>query len=147
MSARRLLPLLLLVAGCASTEGRPGQDTLPGCYYFDRNDAAHELDLPWGIRLEPDSLRGWAMARDPDFRSAVTLTGSGTTAKQPFAYWKRLSEDSVEVGYPSLGSLALRLVITDRGFEGAARAVGDARLPGPVPTYPVSLMKAQCPDA
>jgi hypothetical protein len=140
-----------LAGGCVSTPGlSPGEVT--GCYYFERDEVAQSLHLPWGVRLQEDSLTGWpAWDRQPGVRRAVTLVGVGQTAAHPFGYWRPLDGDSLEVGYPAGGGLVLRLAVEPPGLTGSARPVGDVlppsgQRPQPV-TYPVALLHARCPDA
>lgn len=150
---RRLPAVVLLLAAataCASTAQAPAPG-LAGCWYFERDDVARSLRLPWGVRLGEDSLAGWpALERHDGTRVAATLTPDGD-ADHPFGYWRPLGEDSVEIGYPGGGGYTLRVGVEDQRLEGTVRAVGDARGPGaddsppPVP-QPVALMRALCPE-
>ena len=141
---------LLLVLGafaCVSTPAPQGAREPIGCWYFDRNDAAAALNLPWGIRLTADPLTGWprTQARG-DARFAATLAPEAEI-DHPFGYWMPLTDDSLEIGYPGGGGLVLRLAAGDMAMTGTARPVGDVVTPGAAvpPTRAVRLTRAQCP--
>lgn len=139
--------LLLVAFACAHTPDRGDVREPIGCWYFDRNDAATALNLPWGIRLTGDSLTGWpAIDQRGGARVAATLTPDGDQG-HPFGYWLETSGDSIEVGYPGGGGLVLRLAVSDTALTGIARPVGDALPlePGPRPDRPVRLTPARCP--
>lgn len=135
-------------SGCASTDDAPPAD-LAGCFYFERDAAADQLRLPWGVRLLDQPLEGWPAIQQLDgVRVAATLTGEGD-ADHPFGYWRPLGEDSINIGYPAGGGLSLRLAVEPGRLTGTARPVGDA-LPldgaGERPLRAVSLMRARCPE-
>ncbi|MEJ2504176.1 MAG: hypothetical protein P8177_12840 [Gemmatimonadota bacterium] len=139
---------LAAVTACAST-GQVGDDSLPGCYYFEQDDVHRSLRLPWGVRLAPEALDGWPALQQRDgVRVATTLTTDGD-ADHPFGYWLPLASDSLEIGYPGGGGYTLRLAVEGQRLEGTARPVGDVRAPGqeslPAPS-PVALTRALCPE-
>jgi hypothetical protein len=145
-----LVGVAAAVSGCVSTPQAPAP--VAGCYYFERDAGAERLNLPWGVRLLPDSLTGWpAIQQHAGVRRAETLLDFERTAAHPFGYWRPLGADSVEVGYPGGGGLLLLLGIEDVRLAGRARAVGDA-LPPPgetarfLPFTRVVLGRAACPD-
>jgi hypothetical protein len=144
------IPALVLaaaLAGCASSPDG-ADERLVGCWFFERDAAARELNLPWGVRLLGDSLAGWPTvdrARGTP-RVAVTLRGRGRTADHPFGYWQATAEDSVRIGYPGTGGLLLALELEEQAMEGTARPVGDAGLE-PRATHPVRLTRARCPES
>lgn len=140
--------LTALCTGCASAGG--GSTTAPvGCFYFERNAAADELRLPWGIRFLPDSLEGWpALAAYEGVRQAATLTPEGD-ADHPFGFWRALPGDSIHVGYPAGGGISLRVHARQDTLTGTARPVGDAApLDGAIERqeHPVTLTRARCPE-
>lgn len=141
--------LMVIVLACASTPDAE-RSSRTGCYYFERDQAAVELRLPWGVRLLDGPLEGWpALAQRPGVHPATTLRPTGET-DHPFGYWAEASGDTIEVGHPGGGGLVLTLVpdgAGGRNLRGTARPVGDAV---PVegahrPVRPVRLSLAQCP--
>lgn len=145
--------IVLLVAGiglaaaCASAPPGASAHDPTGCWYFERDDAARALNLPWGVRLTADTLTGWpAIERRGGARRAATLTPDGD-ADHPFGYWMALPGDSIEIGYPGGGGLLLRLAAGDVAMTGEAHALGDVLAPGapPRPVRTVRLARAQCP--
>jgi hypothetical protein len=155
-AARRWRGLVLCCAGvaagaCVSTpEAQLGE--LAGCYYFERDAAAEDLRLPWGVHFLPESLQGWpAWEEHPGVRSAVTLVNETEARAFPFGYWRPLGGDSLEVGHPGGGGLILRLAVEPGRLEGTVRPVGDVlRPPGDLPAHspqPVALRLARCPGA
>lgn len=149
MTLRRIaLALSLAVAGsvaCASTPGASSQ-ALVGCFYFQQDDAARDLGLPWGVELTGDSLTGWpSLDQQPETYVATTLRGPDETRDFPFGYWQSQPGDSVRIGYPGGGGLVLELTGSDDELSGIARPVGDAGL-GPRESHPVSLQRARCPE-
>lgn len=137
--------LLALVAGaCASTPDGSAQD-LAGCYYFEQDATARELNLPWGVRLSTDSLSGWpALQQQPETYAAETLVRPQVTRDHPFGYWQARG-DSVRIGYPGMGGFSLNLAVEDTVLAGSARPVGDAGL-GERPSHEVRLVRARCPE-
>ena len=138
--------LALLGAACASAGQGSDSAVVPGCYYFEQDDTARQLQLPWGIRLLDRPLEGWpAVQQYEDARVATTLTGQDEV-DHPFGYWRSLSGDSILVGYPAGGGLSLRLAADSGGMAGTARPVGDATLSTQRPTYALRLVHARCPE-
>lgn len=147
MHPRNTLLLLALVAtaACASTPGGAAQE-LAGCYYFEQDATARQLNLPWGVQLTADPLSGWPpIDQQPDTYTAVTLTDAQRTDDFPFGYWQVRSGDSIRIGYPSMGGFVLDLAVQDSQLVGTATPVGDAGL-GDRPTHSVRLDRARCPD-
>lgn len=147
MLRRRPLVFMIIAtaaAACASTPDGAAQE-LAGCYYFERDDAAQRLQLPWGIQLLPAPLENPpATAARPNTFQAVTLVNEERVAGHPFGYW-RLEGDSLEIGYPTGGGLVLDLALIDDGLTGTALPVGDAGFE-PRTREPVRLMLARCPE-
>lgn len=161
---RRVVPGALLalaaVAGCAGSPEPEGSAAgkaadlggdWPRCYYFERNEGARTLNLPWGIRLSRDTLgRGWLItAQREEVRAAETLTGSGTQ-DHPFGYWWEVpGTDSLEIGYPGGGGIVLDVLWLDSRLEGTAMDAGDVVQPGefgtPRSKYEITAVWAQCP--
>lgn len=140
----RLLPLLA-AAACVSTPDGAAQE-VAGCYYFEQDETARQLNLPWGVQLTADSLTGWPpLDQQPETYEAVTLVGPEETRDFPFGYWQSLSSDSVRIGYPSMGGFVLNLAREEGHLVGTARPVGDAGL-GERTTHAVHLQHARCPE-
>lgn len=138
--------LATFAGACASAGQGSDSAVVPGCYYFEQDDTARQLQLPWGIRLLDRPLEGWpAVQQYEDARFATTLTGQDEVG-HPFGYWRSLSGDSILVGYPAGGGLSLRLAPDSGGMAGIARPVGDATLATQRPTYPLRLIHARCPE-
>lgn len=138
--------LILLAVACASAGQGSDSTIAPGCYYFEQDDVARQLQLPWGIRLLDRPLDGWpAVQQYGDARVATTLTGRDEI-DHPFGYWRGLTGDSILVGYPGGGGLSLRLTPDSGGITGTARPVGDATLAPQRPTYTLRLIHARCPE-
>ncbi|HUF12014.1 MAG TPA: hypothetical protein VMN78_02815 [Longimicrobiales bacterium] len=137
------LLLVLAAFACVSTPPQPPMIDPVGCWYFDRDEAAAALNLPWGVRLSADTLTGWPRI---EARVAATLNPEAE-ADHPFGYWMTVPDDSIEIGYPGGGGLVLRLARGEMAMAGTARAVGDVLTPGvePAPLRPVRLTRAQCP--
>jgi hypothetical protein len=137
-----------LAAACASA-GSGAAARIAGCYYFERDAAADQLQLPWGVRLLDRPLEGWPLARQYEgVRVATTLTGQDE-ADHPFGFWRPLNGDSIQIGYPAGGGLSLRLDIQPGRLAGTAHPVGDALPLGATPDRtprPVALMHARCPE-
>ncbi|MFW5952298.1 MAG: hypothetical protein ACOCVZ_09305 [Gemmatimonadota bacterium] len=147
MTHRLIGSALLLAAGaaCASTQEAPA-DRLAGCYYFDRDEIARQLDLPWGVRLTTEPLADWPpLSEQEDVRVAVTLRDYDETTDYPFGYWRPLTGDSLRLGYPGAGGFVVDLVVGDRALTGLARPVGDAGLDLDRRAHPVRLQHARCP--
>lgn len=147
--AATLAVVVALLGACASAGERLSAQQLAGCYYFERNDVARELNLPWGVRLTEDSLQGWpAMAARHALRAA-TLSTEGDQ-DHPFGYWLTIDSDSVEIGYPAGGSLVVRVAPDGQRMVGTVRALGDAVPPPGVAraatAQPVMLQHALCPE-
>lgn len=138
--------LASLLGACASTGQGADPGDLAGCYYFDQDDVARDLNLPWGVRLLDGPIQGWpALQQYEGARVASTLTGTDE-ADHPFGYWRPLAADSILVGYPAGGGLSLRLSTAGDGLSGIARALGDATLARDRPAHPVRLVHARCPE-
>ena len=140
--------LATMAGACASTGQSADPADLAGCYYFDQGDAARDLRLPWGLRLQgqPLSPEAWpAVGQLEGARVASTLNARAET-DHPFGYWRPVAGDSILVGYPGGGGVSLRLAPVDQGLAGSARPVGDATLARDRPTYPVHLLRARCPE-
>ena len=123
------LALAVLLAGCAggSTPKALGpEDEL--CYRFETNGAAEALDLPHGIMLAGDAPQGMADAGDR--RRALTLTADGSRGEIPFAAWRLLDGDSLQVDPAVTGRIQLRMVATSEGLTGSGRPIGDVITPG-----------------
>lgn len=142
------LTAAIALAACAST-GERQEGAVPGCYYFQQDPAAEELNLPWGVRLKEADLQGWpAMERRGGAREAATLTGRGE-ADHPFGYWMTTASDSVEIGYPAGGGFVLKLAVGEElDLRGVAIPVGDMvnpNDPSPREQHAVLLTRARCP--
>lgn len=136
--------LLMVVAGaCASSPNGTAQE-IAGCYYFEQDDTARELNLPWGVRLTTDSLTDAPHLEQPNTYRAVTLRGPDETTDFPFGYWRALPGDSVRIGYPSMGGFVLNLTLEEGWLTGRAHPVGDAGI-GPRESHAVRLQHARCP--
>lgn len=135
-----------LAAACATAAQAGDPAALVGCYYFDQDQVARDLQLPWGVRLTDRSLEGWpALQPLEHVRVASTLTGRDE-ADHPFGYWRPLAADSILVGYPAGGGLDLHLAPGGDGLVGTARPVGDAGLDADRSPRPISLLHARCPE-
>jgi hypothetical protein len=150
-SAGALTLLALALHACVTLPHRTVDDAA-GCYYFERDAIAQELQLPWGVRLLADTLTGWpAVQQLPEVRRAVTLFAPGDERTFPFGYWRPLGTDSLEIGYPAGGGLRLTVAVGQARLVGTAVPVGDVLAPPAEPaaarTYPVTLLHARCPDA
>lgn len=120
---------------------------------------ASDLRLPLGIRLTDRALEGWpAVQQLEGVRVAATLTPQGER-DHPFGFWRPFADgDSVHVGYPAGGGLAMDLDALPEperegeagvALAGAVRPVGDVLRPGssgdPDPR-PVRLSAGRCPQ-
>lgn len=137
----------------AGEAGSPGPElVVAGCYRFSEAPANQVLGLPWGIVLEREPLaEGWPLVeRFPGVRRARTLSSPTRRTDHPFAYWRPLAGDSLEVGHPGGGGLALVLAPTDDGLGGRGRSTGDALRPGEAPgprgPRPVRAERIPCPE-
>jgi hypothetical protein len=140
--------VLLAAAACAVPRGEDGAGAdLAGCYQFRWDAAAAEMRLPWGFDLLDEPLEGWGNV--PDGRVAHTRTTEGTTRNQPFAFWRRVAEDSIRVGHPGGGGLSLSLARQGPDLVGTAQTLGDAVPLGggnPSPLVrPVVAYRVVCP--
>ncbi|HUG42129.1 MAG TPA: hypothetical protein VMM12_16795 [Longimicrobiales bacterium] len=136
----------LLAAACATTGQAVDPAALAGCYYFEQDQVAAELRLPWGFRLLDQALTGWpALQPLEGVRVATTLTGRDET-DHPFGYWRPLPGDSILVGYPAGGGFSLHLAPAGAGMTGTIRALGDATLATARPARPVRIIHARCPE-
>jgi len=136
----------LLLSGCAHNAQHADAADPVGCWYFERDDAASTLNLPWGIGLDSSALTGWpALDRRGGARVARTLHAAGP-AEHPFGYWLQVG-DSVEVGHPGGGGLLLTLEPGAAVMTGTARPIGDVVAPGSArrSSFAVRLTRAQCP--
>ena len=149
--SRRIIAAAALVAlsGASACRTAPATTTSDpvGCWYFDRNEAAGALMLPWGIRLSEEELTGHAgLHARGEPRVAATLDVDGER-NHPFGYWLPIAGDSIEIGYPAGGGILLRVARGDTSLSGIARELGDAMVPGAPPrsAHDVRLTRAQCP--
>jgi hypothetical protein len=152
-SAGRKLPALalgLLAGGCASAP-EPETEAALGCYQFERTEGVRLLNLPWGFRLEGDTLSpDWPVAqRSPDAREALTMFSPHGWQEGPFGYWLRTAGDTIEIGYPGFGAgWVLRLAPSGQDLIGLGRSVGDAVPPdrafGPDPWASVTARRVLC---
>lgn len=139
------LLLALVASACATTQEGDAQ-SMEGCYYFQQDETARELNLPWGVRLTTDSLTGWPpLEQEPGVYEAVTLRGPDRTTRFPFGFWQSLPGDSVRIGYPGSGGFSLDLAVESDALVGVAVPVGDAGL-GPRTPRAVRLDRARCPE-
>jgi hypothetical protein len=150
-----LLAILPAAAGCG-TWPQTGIEALAGCWYFEQDAVARELQLPWGVRLMDRPLDGWpALERLDGVKLAATLTRGGDR-DHPFGYWRLFPRgDSVHLGHPGGGGFAVDagVVPNDDGWPelaGAARPTGDVMpAPGDEATRAarsVRLTRARCPE-
>jgi hypothetical protein len=120
-----------------------------GCWAFEENAASEALDLPWGLALTGDPVRG--LREVGEERSAATLDESGGRSQVPFGSWRPLPGDSVQVDPVAMGSLQLRLAVGEEELTGVARPIGDVAGPwagpGARPVEGVVARAAPCPDA
>ena len=130
-------------------------EALLGCWYFDQEAPGEQPSLPWGVRLSPDSLEGWpAVQALEGVRRAATLTPGGSR-DFPFGYWRpSAAGDSLDLGHPGGGGLAVDLAIPARDasppeLTGTVQAVGDVLQSGDSrladQARPVRLTSARCP--
>ncbi len=137
--------LVLAAAACASTPNGAAQE-VAGCYYFEQDATARQLNLPWGVHLTADSLTGWPpLDQEPETYRAVTLVGPDEIQDFPFGYWQNRGPDSVRIGYPSMGGFVVNLVREDDYLTGTAIPVGDAGM-GDRTRHAVRLQHAACPE-
>lgn len=134
----------LSLSACVSAPAAAPADPV-GCWYFERDEHASALNLPWGVRLAADALADAPAHHDA--RAARTLQADGE-ADHPFGFWAPIAGDSILIGYPAGGGLVLRLAGGDTSMHGIARPVGDVVAPGAPPRAerPVHLSRAQCPE-
>lgn len=154
MSTRTGFALLAAAAtlACASTPNGEKAGAA-GCYYFEQDAGARDLNLPWGVRFEDGPLEGWpALSEQEGVHPASTLRQEGET-DFPFGYWAE-THAGIEIGYPGGGGLVLELTWEGgqegkhRTLVGLARPAGDAMPPGGASArvlYTVRLERAQCP--
>lgn len=145
MTFRYSAPAILLAAAavaCASTQAGDAQD-VAGCYYFEQDATARQLNLPWGVRLTTEPLTGWP-ALEGSAYVAVTLWDVDRTTDFPFGYWQTTAVDSIRIGYPGMGGFSLELTPENGVLEGVAVPMGDAGL-GPRTPHPIRLQHARCP--
>jgi len=140
----RVACALVALGGCWSAPAAAPADPA-GCWYFERDEHATALNLPWGIRLTDRELPD--APAHAGARAARTLQADGE-AEFPFGFWAAIAGDSIVIGYPAGGGLLLRLAGGDTSMHGIARPVGDAIAPGGQarPDRPVHLSRAQCPE-
>lgn len=143
-------PLLLLgsicvVGACASSpEGFAQQ--VAGCYYFEQDSAARQLNLPWGVELTSDSLASPFLRGQENVRRAVTLFRPGETGDFPFGHWQVLADDAIRLGYPGMGGFSADLTVQGTELRGIVGGVGDAAPPPGMQSARVRLIRADCPD-
>jgi hypothetical protein len=145
----------LLLGGCASSSAPARVEALRGCWYFEQDEAARQIRLPWGVELMLDTLEGWpAVQALEGVRRAATLTPAGAR-DFPLGYWRpSAAGDSVELGHPGGGGLAVEVAVPPQNasspvLTGTVRPVGDVLRPdGPgaaIEPRPVRLARARCP--
>ncbi|MDX1675075.1 MAG: hypothetical protein R3314_09805 [Longimicrobiales bacterium] len=141
------LAVAAVAVSCASTPdwGPP----FPGCYFFQEGEAVERFRLPAGVRLTDRPLEGWpTVMQRGDAKVATTLTATGET-DHPFAYWLEQPGDSLEVGYPLGGTVALDLAVGDGVLEGTVHSMSDMMSYGggsPPDPMAVRLERGHCPD-
>ncbi len=116
-----LLPLLAVLAGCASTPSANALQALPACFTFERNEAWSELGLPTGVRLDAERLG------EDDRLLVASGVGEGASSQYPFNYWRPLRGDTIQVGSTGGGPLQLEVVVAEADLAGRGRFTGDVR--------------------
>lgn len=144
-----LVSVSLLVAGaCASAPQGTAQDLI-GCYYFEQDAAARELNLPWGVELKSDSLTSWPpLRRQENVRVAVTLLGPNETGDFPFGYWQVLGDETgaIRLGYPGMGGFTAELTVEENQLSGLLGGEGDVPSSAELRATRVRLVRARCPN-
>ncbi len=123
----RILALAsLMVWSCASAPIRT--DPAIGCYQFEQGAGARTLGLPWGVELDGEPLGpGWPLMDDlAGVRRARTATGPIARDDHPLGYWRPAAGDSIEIGHPGGGGVALMLSPRGQDLIGTGTANGDA---------------------
>jgi hypothetical protein len=100
-------------------------DPIAGCYQFERNEGAQELNLPWGFELLAEPLPN-PPANYADSHRAFTWMTATQRADSPFAYWRILESGIIQVGYPGRGAYTLSLERRGEDLVGRGRSEGDA---------------------
>lgn len=144
---RRLLLCgsLCMVGACASSPEGSAQQ-IAGCYYFEQDSSARQLNLPWGVQLTADSLDSPFLRRQENVRSAFTLLRPGETRNYPFGYWQVLADDQIRLGYPGMGGFTADLTVQENELTGILGGVGDAAPSPEMQSARVRLTRATCPD-
>lgn len=144
---RRLLLFgsLCMVGACASSPEGSAQQ-LAGCYYFEQDPTARQLNLPWGVELTPDSLASPFLRGQENVRAAVTLFRPGETGDFPFGYWQVLADDAIRLGYPGMGGFTADLTVEGTELSGILGGAGDAGTDPEMQSARVRLTRAGCPD-
>ena len=143
-----LAAVALMAGACASTGQSADPAELAGCYYFDQDDVARDLRLPWGVRLQGQTLsvEAWPAVGQLEGARVASTLNVPAEADHPFGYWRPLAGDSILVGYPGGGGLSLRLGRVTDGLGGTAHPLGDATLASDRAAYAVHLLRARCPE-
>lgn len=144
---QRLLALgsLCLLGACASSPDGAAQE-LAGCYYFEQDETARELNLPWGVQLTTDSLDSPFLEGQENVRAAITLADGERTADFPFGYWQPLTEETLRLGHPGMGGFTVDLTIDGDALSGRLAGEGDVATGAPMRSFPVRLTRARCPE-
>lgn len=137
---------LLVLGACASSpEGTTQQ--LTGCYYFEQDAVARDLNLPWGVELTADSLTDAPLLRaQENVRVAVTLLGPDEKGDFPFGYWQVIAEDAIRLGYPGMGGFTADLSVEGDELSGILGGAGDIASSSQPRSARVRLTRAQCPE-
>jgi hypothetical protein len=144
---QRLLVLgsLCLLGACASSPNGAAQQ-LAGCYYFEQDETARELNLPWGVELTSDSLSSPFLKGQENVRAAITLADPERTADFPFGYWQPLTEQTLRLGYPGMGGFTVDLTVEGDALTGRIAGAGDVATGAPMLAARVRLTRARCPE-
>lgn len=140
-----LCGLCMMVGACASSPEGSAQQ-VAGCYYFEQDDEARRLNLPWGVELTSDSLDSPFLSGQEGVRRAVTLFGPGETREFPFGYWQVLSDDVIRLGHPGMGGFTADLTVEGNELTGVLGGIGDAAPAAEMTSARVRLTRAACPD-
>lgn len=144
---RRLLlcGTLCMVGACASSPDGSAQQ-IAGCYYFEQDSSARQLNLPWGVELTSDSLDSPFLQGRENVRTAVTLLGPDETRPYPFGYWQVVADDMIRLGSTGTGGFTADLRVQENELSGILGGVGDAAPSPEMQSARVRLTRAACPD-